>query len=90
MKGYTCTPHEIWENDMTMDERYMYMYLLDCENKFKRVNDSFCITNEDLKGIGFGKDEVVLKRARSGLIAKGYIEYTPGARGRKSLYKIVK
>ena len=90
MKGYTCTPHSIWENDLTMEERYMYLYLLDCENKFNKMGEAFNITNEDLKAIGFGKDEVVLKGARTGLIDKGYIEYTQGNRGRKSNYLIKK
>lgn len=90
MKGYTCTPHSIWENDLTMEERYMYLYLLDCENKFNKMGEAFNITNEDLKAIGFGKDEVVLKRARTGLIDKGYIEYIQGNRGRKSNYLIKK
>ena len=90
MKGYTCTPHSIWENDLTMDERYMYLFLLDCENKFNKMGETFAITNEDFKSIGFGKDEVVLKRSRAGLVKKGYIEYTPGSKGRKSQYLIKK
>ena len=88
MKGFVQVPHDVWEKNLTMDERYMYLYLLDCENRFNKKGEWFNIGNKDLIGIGFGKDTNVLKKARKRLIEKGYIEYHPGGRGKESEYKI--
>ena len=81
-------PHSIWEMDLTKDERYMYMFLLDCENKFNKEDDWFGITNTDLKDAGFGSNESVLRNVRKGLLDKGMIEYKPGHAGFKSKYLI--
>ena len=53
--GYACVPHQIWELDISPDERYMLLFLIDRENKFNRVGEWFCLTNAELIGIGFGK-----------------------------------
>lgn len=87
-ESFTCIPHSIWERELTMDERYMYIYLLDCENKFNKMGSWFGITNSDFIEAGFGKNQSVLRNVRKGLIEKGLIDYKPGHSGVKSRYLI--
>lgn len=86
-KGYTEIKHSIWEIDLTMEERYMTLYLLDCENKFNKKGEWFTLTDQDLIDIGFGKDKEILRKTRKSLIEKGYIEYQPGKFKTKSQYR---
>ena len=86
--GFTEIKHSIWECDFTMDERYMLMYLLDCENKFNKKDDWFGLTDADFINIGFGKDKEVLRRTRNSLIEKKMVFFKKGGVGKKSQYKI--
>lgn len=87
MKGFTQVKHSVWEIDLTMEERYMLIYLLDCEDKFNKKNDWFGLTDQDFIDVGFGKDKVNLRKTRNSLIDKGYIEFNRGSFGKKSQYK---
>lgn len=87
-KGYTEIKHSMWECDLTMEERYMLMYLLDCENRFNKKDDWFSLTDDDFINVGFGKNKVVLRRTRNALLEKGWIDFQRGAVGKKSLYKL--
>ena len=86
--GYTQINHEIWEKELPMEERYMLLYLLDCENKFNKVNDWFGLTDDDFINIGFGRDKVILRKTRNSLIERGWISFKKGAFGKKSQYKL--
>ena len=86
--GFTVIKHSMWEFDFTMEERYMLMYLLDCENKFNKRNEWFGLTDADFINIGFGKDKEVLRRTRNSLIEKGQICFKKGAVGHKSQYRL--
>ena len=87
-KGYTKIDHSIWETDLNLNERYMLLYLLDCEDKFNKKDDWFGLTDDDFINIGFGRDKEVIKRTRNSLIDKGYIEFKGGSFKNKSQYKI--
>ena len=86
--GFTEIKHSIWEIELTMDERYMLMYLLDCENKFNKKDDWFGLTDADFINIGFGKDKEVLRRTRNSLIEKKMVFFKKGGVGKKSQYKL--
>lgn len=86
--GYTEIKHSIWECDLNMGERYMLMFLLDCENRFNKKDDWFGLTDEDFINIGFGKDKEVLRRTRNTLIGRGMISFKKGRVGKKSQYKL--
>lgn len=86
--GYTKIRHSMWECEMTMEERYMLMYLLDCENRFNKKDDWFGLTEEDFVNVGFGKNKTVLRKTRKSLVEKGFISYKRGVLGKKSQYKL--
>lgn len=86
-RGFTEIKHSIWECCFTMEERYMLMYLLDCENRFNKKDEWFGLTDNDFIEIGFGKDKEVLRRTRNSLIQRGFIFYKKGGLGKKSQYK---
>lgn len=88
--GYTQVQHSLWDMDLTMEERYMLIYLLDCENKFNKLNEWFGLTDEDFINIGFGRDKVVLRKTRNSLIEKRFISFKKGAFGKKSQYKFIR
>ena len=85
--GFTKINHSIWECDLTMEERYMILFLLDCENKFNKKDDWFGLTDQDFIDIGFGKDKVVLRKTRNSLIDRGWLSFKKGSFGKKSEYK---
>jgi len=87
-KGFTEIKHSMWECDLTMEERYMLMYLLDCENRFNKKDDWFGLTDADFINIGFGKNKIVLRRTRNSLIERKLICFKKGAVGYKSQYMI--
>ena len=87
-KGYTKIKHSMWECEMTMEERYMLLYLLDCENRFNKNGDWFGLTDQDFINIGFGKDKEVLRRTRNSLVEHGMILFKKGGVGKKSQYKL--
>lgn len=87
-KGFTKVKHSIWECDLTLEERYMLLYLLDCENKFNKKDDWFGQTDDDFINIGFGKNKQVLRKTRNALVEKGLIFFKRGSVGKKSLYKL--
>ena len=84
--GYTKIKHSLWEWDLSMEERYMLMFLLDCENRFNKKDEWFGLTEEDFVNIGFGKNKAVLRKTRKSLIEKGFISYKRGVLGKKSQY----
>lgn len=86
--GFTCIPHKMWEIPMELEERYMLLYLLDCENKFNKKDDWFGLSDQDFIDIGFGKNKVVLRKTRNSLIEKGWISFNKGSFNKKSQYKI--
>ena len=86
--GFTEIKHSMWEVELSMEERYMLMYLLDCENRFNKKDDWFGLTDADFINIGFGKDKEVLRRTRNSLIDKKWICFKKGAVGYKSQYKL--
>lgn len=86
--GYTKIRHSMWECEMTMEERYMLMYLLDCENRFNKKDEWFGLTDEDFINIGFGKNKTVLRKTRKSLVEKGMISFKRGVLGKKSQYKL--
>ena len=85
--GFTQVKHSIWEFDLTMEERYMLMFLLDCEDKFNKKDDWFGLTDQDFIDVGFGKNKAVLRKTRNSLVERGYIEFKPGKFEKKSQYK---
>lgn len=85
---YTLIPQCIWEKELSMEERYMMLFLLDCENHFNKKNDWFSLNDEDFIDIGFGKNKVVLRRTRNSLIDKGILEFKKGSFDKKSQYKL--
>ena len=85
-KGFTKVKHSVWEIDLNMEERYMLLYLLDCENKFNKKSDWFGLTDQDFINIGFGKDKEVLRKTRNSLIEMGIIQFKKGSFGKKSSY----
>lgn len=85
--GFTQVKHSMWECDLTMEERYMLIYLLDCENRFNKFNEWFGLTDQDFINVGFGKDKVVLRNTRNSLVEKGMILFNKGCFGKKSQYK---
>ena len=87
-KGFTEIQHSIWEWDFTLEERYMLMYLLDCENRFNKKDEWFGLTEEDFVNVGFGKNKTVLRKTRKSLVEKGLISYKRGVLGKKSQYKL--
>lgn len=87
-KGYTKIRHTLWEWDLTMEERYMLMFLLDCENKFDKIDDWFSLTDDDFINVGFGRDKAVLRRTRKSLVEKEMISFKRGGVGEKSQYKL--
>ena len=87
-KGFTQVKHSVWEINLNMEERYMLLYLLDCENKFNKKSDWFGLTDQDFIDIGFGKDKEVIKRTRNSLIEKGIISFKKGSFKNKSQYKL--
>lgn len=89
-EGWVKVPHSVWELDLTLEERCMFLFLLDCEDRFNKRDDWFCLTIEDLFNIGFGKNKTVLRKTRKSLIEKGLIEYIKGISGKKSKYKIIR
>lgn len=84
--GYTKIRHSMWECEMTMEERYMLMYLLDCENRFNKKDEWFGLTDEDFINVGFGKNKTVLRKTRKSLVEKGMISFKRGVLGKKSQY----
>ena len=89
VEGYTKIKHELWWNcDLSMEERYMVMFLLDCENYFNKQNDWFNLTDDDFIKMGFGKNKVVLRKTRNSLIERGWISFKRGIAGKKSSYKL--
>lgn len=89
-EGFTCIPHSIWDAELEMNERYMLLYLLDCENRFNKKDEWFGLTDQDLIDTGFGRDKVILRKTRNSLIEKGWISFKKGAFDKKSQYKINK
>ena len=87
-KGFTKIQHSLWEWDLSMEERYMLMFLLDCENKFNKKDDWFGLTDEDFINVGFGKNKVVLRKTRKSLLEKEMICFKRGVLGKKSQYKM--
>lgn len=86
-KGFTKIQHSLWEWDLTIEERYMIMFLLDCENRFNKKDEWFGLTEEDFVNVGFGKNKTVLRKTRKSLVEKGLISYKRGVLGKKSQYK---
>jgi hypothetical protein len=87
-RGWTKMEHSIWEIDLTLEERYMLLYLIDCENKFNKEDNWFGQTDDDFINIGFGKNKQVLRKTRNALIEKNLIFFKRGKVGSKSEYKI--
>lgn len=87
-KGYTEVKHSIWEIPLNKEERYMLLYLLDCENKWNKNGDWFNLTDADFIRIGFGKNKIVLRQTRNSLIDQRIILFEKGGVGQKSKYKI--
>lgn len=85
--GYTKVPHKMWEIPMELEERYMLLFLLDCEDKFNRRNDWFYVTDKDFMDAGFGTNKARWKKYRDSLIQRGWIEYEKGGPGKKSRYR---
>lgn len=73
---------------MELEERYMLMFLMDCENKFNKNNDWFYLTDDDFIDAGFGKDKVKLRKTRNSLVEKGLIAFNRGGFGKKSKYMV--
>ena len=89
--GFTKVPHSlICDGDYTIEERIMMVYLISCENRFKKEGKSFGLVDADFIRIGFGKDKEVLRRTRNNLISRGLIEFKQGGRGVKSRYRIIR
>lgn len=88
MNGFTQIPHSIWKAGLEIEEREMLMYILDCQNRFKREGKWINLTDEDFINIGFGKCKSRWRKYREGLISKGLVIYRKGGRGRKSGYKV--
>lgn len=86
--GYAEIPHSVWEVELPMQERYFFVYLLDCENRFNKNGEWFELVDEDFINIGFGRDKVVLRQTRNSLIERGWIEFKRGGNGVKSKYRI--
>ena len=87
--GYTKVPHKLWDTDITLNERYMMLFLLDCENRFNKTNDWFSLTDEDFIHVGFGKDKQVIRSTRKKLLERQWISFKRAA-GKKSLYKLLR
>ena len=87
-EGFTKIEHSLWECDLTMEERYMMLYLLDCENRFNKKYEWFGLTDEDFINIGFGRSKEIIRRTRNSLIDKGMIAFQRGSVGEKSQYMI--
>ena len=89
-EGWVKVPHSVWELDLTLEERYMFLFLLDCEDKFNKRDDWFGLADDDLINVGFGKDKVILRRTRRSLVEKEIIAFKRGAAYKKSMYKILR
>ena len=86
--GFTKVSHSIWDKPMKMEERYMLLFLLDCENRYNCCDDWFCITDEDFIKAGFGKNKTRWKKYRDKLVRIGWIDYEKGGPGKKSKYRM--
>lgn len=86
--GFTCIPHSIWELPIEMEERYMLLYLLDCENRYSKFGEWFSVSNKEFINIGFGSCKSRWKKYRDDLIGRKWISYKEGGPGRKSQYRI--
>ena len=86
--GFTCIPHCVWEMPMELEERYMLIFLLDCENKYGKHNEWFSVSNKEFINIGFGKNKSRWKKYRDSLIERRWISYKEGGKGKKSQYRI--
>ena len=80
--------HKMWEIPMTMEERYMMLFLLDCEDRYNCSDDWFCVCDTDFINAGFGRNKNRWKKYRDSLVQRGWIEYIKGGPGRKSKYRI--
>ena len=78
----------IWDLDITMDEKMMLWFLLDCSSRFNKDGEWFNLTDEDFIKAGYGKNKSRWKKYRYNLIKEGYIDYKKGYLGNKSEYKI--
>ena len=85
--GFTKVPHKLWETPMELKERYMLLFLLDCENKFGCRDNWFSLADSDFISAGFGSDKSKWKKYRDSLIQRGWIEYKRGGSGQKSRYR---
>lgn len=88
MNGFTQIPHSIWTAGLKIEEREMLLYILDCQNRFKREGKWINLTDEDFINIGFGTCKSRWRKYRDGLISKGLVIYRKGGPGRKSGYKV--
>lgn len=86
--GYVQIPHSLFEAHLDVYEKFMLIYLMDCENRFQKNGGWMTLTNEDFFKVGFGRDRTILSRARDGLTSRGLIEYNKGHKGQRSEYRI--
>lgn len=89
-EGYTKVRHKLWEIPMELEERYMMLFLLDCENRCKCQDEWFFVGDKDFMNVGFGSDRRRWKKYRNSLVQRGWIEYERGGKGMKSKYKIIR
>lgn len=87
-KGFVKVPHIIWESKISLEEKTMLCFLLDCEDKFKKNGEWFNLSDEDFIAAGYGSCKSRWRKYRDGLISKGLIEFKKGGPGRKSRYHI--